>query len=473
MKKETIKTTVLAFLVVTSIILTINNWFSEKLWPDGYNFFSNLANYFSIGQNQKSYYLSKENVSIPSKIVVNNNDLRGLYTHTSKDFDDMAKTIKDVLKSGLKEKENVEKGTGEVWKEALKYKSIYFSYPVSYDIKTFSAILDTSINAITGGSVQEFIIVSGDNITGRPHLIAKSTGEDVYTDITLPLDSVEIDKLIEKYAASSSGEYPYSFELNFDKSEDSKEQKVTIDSQVTLYIKPVATVEVSEINYFKDIWENEELYSQFLRPFGFNFSNTRKNVSPDSSIVFAENYGTIKMYPDGLLEFKSLNSSKGIDIGNSGEFYDTFIDCIEFVNNVWDIACSDENMNINLSSVKRGDTDNSFTLTIDYYAEGMGVVTRIPATDSHTALNHAIEIEVVGSKIVSYRQAVYGYRSNGNRVSCTGVIEALDTLMANESIESDKITDLYMSYYTIGDGKARPHWIAKTDKNETRIIKNR
>ncbi len=472
MKKETIKTAVLALLVVSSIVLTINNWFSEKLWPDGYNFFSNLANYLSIAKNDKSYYLSKENVSNPAKIVVNNSDLRNVYTHSSADFNDMVNTVKEHLKSGLGQKDGITYGTSDEWKNALKNRSIYFSYPVPYGTKTFSAILDTPINALGSGNVQEFVLVSGDSITGKPHLFVKSADEDSHTDITLSGDSLEIDALIERYALSSAGECPYSFELNFDKAGENKEQKVTIDSQVILSIKPITASAVSEINYFESIAENEELYTEFLRSFGFNASNLRKNVTLDKTIIFAENYGTIKMHPDGLMEFKALNNTKGIETGNSVEFYDTFIDCIEFVNNVWDTACLEENMDINLSSVKMGDADNSFVITIDYYAEGMEVVTRVDATDSHSALNHAIEIEVTNSKITSYRQAVRGYRSTGDITSCSGVIEALDTLMANESIKSDNITSLYRAYFASEGGICKPCWVATTAKNETRIIKD-
>ena len=472
MKKETIKTIVLALLVISSIVLTINNWFSEKLWPDGYNFFSNLANYFVADEKPKSYYLSKENVSNPAKIIVNNSDARGVYTHSSADFNDMLKIVKKHLKAGLSQTGGITAGSDEVWKNALKTKSIYFSYPVTYDIKTFSAILDTPVKAVTDGSVQEFIIVSGDAITGRPHLFVKTSGDGGYTDITLSADSLEVDSLIEKYAVSSSGEYPYSFELNFDKADENTEQKVTIDSPVILSIKPITAPTLSEINYFEDISENEELYAEFLRAFGFNASNIRKNVNLDKAIVFAENYGTIKMHPDGLLEFKALNNTKGIEIGRSSEFYDTFIDCIEFVNNVWDTACHEDNMDINLSSVKTGDAGNSFVITIDYYAEGMEVATRIDATDSHSQLNHAIEIEVANSRIVSYRQAVRGYQSTGNTAQCTGVIEALDTLMANESIKSDKITSLYRAYFSDNGEECTPCWVAKTAGNETRIIKD-
>lgn len=467
MKKETIKSLILAFLVVTSVILTINNWFSEKLWPYGYNFFSNLANYFSIGNEQKSYYLSKENVSSPAKIVVNNIENRSVYTHTSEDFNKMTAHIKSALKDGLGEK-SAKESTPEAWKDALRHKSIYFSYPVPYGLKTFSAILDSPINAVTEGSVQEFILVSSDNVTGESHLLIKNATEEKYTDVVVTKNPAQTDALIEKYATSSIGEYPYSFELNFDNS--AKKQKLTIDSKVILPIIPAQVSTVKEINYFENISDDRDMYTGFLKGFGFNASNIRKNVNTDKSIVFAENYGTIKMYPDGLLEFKALNEAKGVEIGNSLEFYDTFIDCIEFVNNVWDTACADENMNINLSSATGGSTDNSFTLTIDYYADGLEVVSTLAATDSHPAINHAIEIEVANSRIVSYRQIIKGYRSNKDNKQCTGAIEALDTLMANESIESDKITDMYIAYYPDGNGNCSPYWIAKTAKNETRII---
>ncbi len=471
MKKETAKTLILVLLVISSIILTINNWFSEKLWPDGYNFFSNLASFFDGSKPPKSYFLSKENVSNPTKIIVNNIENRGVYTHTSADYNDMVEPIKDILKSGLA-KTTFENCTPDAWKDALKYKSIYLSYPVAYETGTFSAIMDTPIPSAGNGLVQEFIIVSGDDITAKPHLLIKNQKDTTYIDITLDTDILQIDELIEKYATNSVGEYPFSFELNFDKSGDAIEQKVIIEPNVLLSINPTVSSTVSEFNYFQDIASDRDLYTAFLRSFGFNTSNIRKNVNVDNSIVFAENYGNIKMYPDGLLEYRSLDGKNGIEIGKSASFYGTFIDCIEFVNNVWDTACHDKNMNINLSYVKVDSSPNSFTLAIDYFVDGMEIVSTLKDTDSHAKMNHAIEIEVKNSEIISYKQIVKGYESNNDQVQCSTVIEALDTLMANETIKSDTITDLYLAHYPIKAGIYSPCWIAKTAKNEIRIIRN-
>ena len=472
MKKETLKTIVLVFLVLSSIVLTVNNWFSEKLWPDGYNFFSNLTNYFSDDEIQKSYFLSKENVSNPTSIIVNNIESRGVYTHTSDDYNDMVGPVKEILKSGLSEK-NSSPASPDLWKEALKYKSIYLSYPVSYGIKTFSAVMDTPVTVMENGSVQEFVIVSGDPITGKPRLLIKNSTDNTYIDVAISVDVTKIDGLIEKYAKNSVGEYPYSFELNFDKTEDGMKQKVVIEPQVTLAINPVSANTVSETNYFEDIAFTPSLYNKFLKAFDFNTSNIRKNVNIDDSIVFAENYGSIKMYPDGLLEYKSLDDTKGIVIGNSTQFYTNFIDCIEFINNVWDTACHDKNMNINISSAKITDNDNSFILTINYFADGMEVVTTLDKTDSHDKMDSAIEVEVKNSKIVSYKQIVKGYEANDDEVQCISVIEALDVLMANENVKSETISDLYLAYYPDENGLCTPCWVARTAGNEIRIIKNK
>lgn len=474
MKKESFKTIILVLLVFSSIILTVNKWFSEKLWPDGYNFFSNLANFFSSEDepDNKTYYLSKENISNPAKIIINSTELRSIYKHTSSEYNSVLSATKDILKKGLGSSTFAESDT-ETWKAALKGVSAYISYPVAYDTKTFSAIMDTPITDFGISTMQEFIIVAGDNITGKPHLLIKDASDDSkITDITLATDSVKFDKFIAKYAVNSAGENPYSFELNFDKSNDTIEQKIIIEPQVVLSIGQASLPTATSINYFENISANRSLYNSFLKAFGYNTTNLRKNVNIDNSIVFAENYSSIVMHPDGYMEYRSLDNTKGISLGsaNAPTFYSTFIDCIEFVNNVWDIACSDLNMDINLSSVSI-DNAGSFRLTIDYYANGMEVVTGLPKTDSHDKLNHAIEITVENSKIVSYKQNVRGYSINSDISECGSAIGALDILMANDSIKSDTITDLYIAYnQSPNSDMCLPSWVAKTDKNEIRVI---
>lgn len=477
MKKENLKTAVLVLLVFCSVILTVNKWFSEKLWPDGYNFFSNLISYFSFEKQteEKNYYLSKENISNPSKIIVNNNEHRSVYTNTSENYYSVLPVIKDILKSGLCEK-NFSSVTIDNWKNALKNSSVYISYPVPYDVKTFAAIMDISLTDFGVKSLKEFIIYFDSEVESSPHLLINDGFGENFVDVPLSFNAEQINEITQKYALSSIGEYPYSFELNFDRKNDSVEQKIVIEPQVVLPIGSGTVSSLTKINYFDNISEEKSVYMPILRSFGFNTTNIKKYVDTDNSIVFAENYGSIHMYNDGLLEYRALDDTKGIslsssEIGNNDDFYDDFINCIEFVNTVWDTSLSAHNMNINLSSLTNDKSDNSFKITIDYYTDGMEVISKLPKTDSHEQINHAIEITVKNSSVVSYRQIVNGYNLNDDKVEQMNVIEALDILMSTDNIKSDTITDLYLAYTQNDDSSLIiPCWVAKTSENEIRII---
>ena len=74
---------------------------------------------------------------------------------------------------------------------------------------------------------------------------------------------------------------------------------------------------------------------------------------------------------------------------------------------------------------------------------------------------------------VSDLQIVKGYDANEDAVLCSSVIEALDVLMANESIKSDTITDMYLAYYPDQEGLYTPCWVAQTAENEIRIVKSK
>ena len=88
MKIERMKTILLVVLVISSIVLTINKWFNEKLWPEGYNFFSDVKNFFfSSDKEQKEYLFDPvEEVLKPSEIITNNSQNHVLYTKSSENY---------------------------------------------------------------------------------------------------------------------------------------------------------------------------------------------------------------------------------------------------------------------------------------------------------------------------------------------------------------------------------------------------
>ena len=92
MKKETIKTMILTLLIVNCIQLTAQIWLNKKLWPDGYDFFGNLAgvpvigNVVSFFNRNSSAGQIADTTTLPDKIVMNGGGARTVTHSGNEDF---------------------------------------------------------------------------------------------------------------------------------------------------------------------------------------------------------------------------------------------------------------------------------------------------------------------------------------------------------------------------------------------------
>lgn len=456
MLKERIKTCLLVILITSSIIISLKLWFGEKLWSIGYNFFSNITIFSDF--NKTSYYLSKENISYPEKIIVNNFETRNLYTHTQKEYNEISESVLRILKQSISNSEFSDANSKD-WNTALSLGSIYISYPVAYDTTLLCKILDIEAKNLKTKSVKEFIIV--------PSTIQNSSAVSVYTkdynsakvfNTVITADSEEILKIINNYSKDSLNLLPYSFELNFDSMDDiNVEQKVVIEPTVTLSLDTSRLSKIKANNYLKDIYYNDNLSGRLLDAFGYNTTNTKSSmVDKNNTAVYVENFSTLKIYNDGLIEYKALDSTKGIPLSNysGATLYDNFIACIEFVNNLWDKTLPGEPLNINLTSDIIGINDgNSFKITMDYYVNGKMIV----CSDSGY---HGIEIIVENGNIVEYRQYFNEFYGTTDYVTTSSSIDAIDKLYDDETIENGSISQLNIIYNKT-DNNWYPVWAAK------------
>ena len=86
MKIERLKSILLIILVISSIVLTANKWYSKELWPEGYSFFSNVKKLFSQDKTGKSTSINpNEEILNPAKIIINTLNNHVLFTKSSGD----------------------------------------------------------------------------------------------------------------------------------------------------------------------------------------------------------------------------------------------------------------------------------------------------------------------------------------------------------------------------------------------------
>lgn len=483
MSKARLKSILLVGLVFSSIVLTCYIWFSEKLWPEGYNFFANMP--FSFGKPQLQSTLTKETLSDPKRVVVTNAGNRRVYAPDTPEGNALMGTVKQILKLAVASSDGATAPNDE-WNGALKNKCMHVVYPVAYDSRLFANILGVQQ---PGGSVKtakEFIIFAGDIVSSDISVYSRDvlTGEIV--KIPVKWDRTALEQQIAQAAPENTGagQYAYSFELHFDdhvtdpdqvelqQTDGSSMQKAYLESDVLVTLDSSAAHIIKEINPLYDNDYNRGMIEEILRCFGFNVSGARKYMESDNSIVYVENYGTLKIHPDGLIEYRALDPEKGLPLSaaSSGASYGSMLSCVDFVNTLWNSALPGIRLNLNISSDVVEMRSRDFTLTMDYYAEGSRVNMAIPQTNAHEAVSHAVEIQVTDDRIVSYRQVMTYFEPTEETVRVGSAITALDHLIADNQLEGGTISDLYLTYVPSGSTLWQPVWAATVGHETVPVI---
>ncbi len=479
MRKESIKNIALALLIVSSVVLTLNIWSEKKLWSEGYNFFSDIKQKIInvTGKNTTaSGSLSKEKLALPKTLIINNPPKRGVYYTSSPEYDKMITDIKDGLISAL-ESEQIEESSKEEWNGAISSKSVYVSYPVVYDTDIIKDIMGTGKSDLGVKTVKNFVIAKAASANDF-FVYIKGGNTEEYKKCKIDFDKKTFDLITEKYAVNSSGLLPFSFELNFDKrAADASHQKLIIDPYVSLSITNTYHKTIEAQNPIYD--ENTQTYSSekidaILKKFLFNSITAKKYTQSDGSVVYVENYGTIKIFPTGLVEYKAIAADKGVELSSSENmnFKKTFTSALNFTTDLWNSVMPESDMILGVSSDIINSGSKVFRLEMNSYYDGVIIRDDIEKTQLHDEMNNALELVIKNGRIISYRQIFKTYSEDKNVIENISTISALDVLFGDDKFNSnDTVKDIYPAY-TFDSNVCKMSWVIKNQNNKTSLLKN-
>lgn len=463
MKIERLKSILLIILVISSILLTANKWFDEELWPGGYSFFSNAKErLFGNTDKDGEEFNPNEEILRPAKIIVNNLNNHILYTKSQENYDILSKEITDILSSAF-DSTSIQESSMEEWNSHLQAQSCYLIYPVIYDASYFASQLSKSYK----GSIKyfkEFVIAKDARIPSTVYLYAKDAIEGKTEKIRLTHESSYIDDFIENAQYINEDINYYSFELNFNTAdEDGKSEHAIINDNVLINISGKRANKIKEKNLFYNIALNEELYTSILSEFNFNTSTIRKYVEANDSMVFVENYGTLKLHSNGLLDYKATDKSKGIELDNTS-VKSALNSCIGFVDRISSIMDMGNGIYYEISSDIHDIKTQSFTMSFDYYINDSQII--VPADRFST--KNSINIEVSNGRIVSYTQIFLGYDISDEMQNCGSAIDAVDRIDPHDKDETEDdetISDIFTAYsYDLASHEWHPSWHIKDSK---------
>ncbi len=470
MKKDRISSVILICLVISSIVLTVKIWFSEELWPDGYNFFvtpekilSSLPFMEEKTERSEAVAPLHETMLMPEKIVaVQSVSQRKIYSGSDDDFVTLNNFAKSLLTALFTSEPAKTAISATELCDTIKSSSLYVEYPVSMPVKVLGHLCEINESPVFSDvySVNGFVAVPTPQ--GCSIYLYDNQSRDAYM-YSFPFDGSELSGVISKYSPGG-GDFMSAYELGFYKREDMEvEQKLSFaplvfmdtsgkqsESTVIKGTSPFDKTEPSALSL--------EAINGIVSAFGYNPNTIRRYTDEGGTLVLVEDYSTIKLHPTGLMEFTTTTPKKGINMkihSGSAEspqnIPDTIDSITEILAGVWSALDMGEMPDIRLSS-DIPDNFTDFGLCFDYRYGGY------PVRVSFAGAKHAIEIEVKNNLLVSMKVYIRSYSSTSENSENLSTLEALDRFCEEPDINSDA-KNLFLGYIDYGTaGKIYAHW---------------
>ncbi len=480
MRKEKLKTGILLILICSAIVLTANVWFGSGIWPRGYDFFVTLPNraFFSqIFRKEQPYISPMENLAKPRMLVVTNGASRGVYYNSDTSYAPYYEAVNEFFKTTLADESLVFMSTAvgeEEWYDVLRNdelldtKSIYISYSTAFSPRLFAQVIGTEhtwLEARTD-AVQEFILAPIGEAGYDVLLYVRSHSNGAISKfyINYPYKQTLYSRIAQM---TENLGYSYAFELNLHDSHvgigGGVEQKVVMEPLLLISPRSTESVPVIGINPIASETDTEALLSVF----GYRERGVNRHTGTDGTLHFVENYGSINIYSDGLVEYYAVDAAKGVNIlpaeSGTATLYDSLNGAVGFAARVWQSLVPDQPFDALVSSDLVEHENGEYTFTLDYYYEGT------PITMVAGNMRHAAEIRVKNGRIVEYRHILRRFSPSGEKTANIPMLQAIDGMYARlaEADTQIRITDLYLSYIEdSAGGDKRPVWCAKTEGRE-------
>ncbi len=451
MNKEHVKSILLTGLVGMNIVLGSQILLDKKLWSSDYNFFNienfSILKFFKGAQNNDESFKKVSHLTMPEKIIFNTGDQTTRFSLNSnnKEYTDIIEYCNEVLISALSSS-SISEITQDEWFSSLMTESIYLSYYSEYDTELFSKFLgvpETLLSEHSGG-FSNAVISLYDNVT----VYIDDAKSDKYYRIKTGNRFSDFKKIakeiIKNHNLSETGQdaINYSFDLNFDKTFGS--QKTVISSMVPIYSNaqsvPVVTAE-SPWSDFSEPYVNSTK-NAIVKAFSLNSNIANRYTEADGTTVYVENNATLKIHPDGLLEYKARDN--GLPLSGSGGRYNIISAVNEFVTNINNISKANDSMYIS-----SGVGEESDIITFDYICEGF------PVKMSIGDLSNAVYCQISNGCIKEYRHILRNYNRTDSVISTPEYILAVDNIIQQYSSVTQEVTinKLYLAYTDSGSNQ--------------------
>lgn len=445
MFKERVKTSIIILLFVNLIMLTCRFWFSGGLLREEISDFARGLPLADKLFPEDEISIPREMLSRPRRILINDGSLWIAYYNTDVAFSPIENRTSQIIQAFLRgETVSSKPVTFREWQAALENVSIYVELPIAYTTEMLCSVMGIGVeNAPSDiSAIRDFVILPSTEETGVFLLVRDAYNSDSAWIYQFPIDSFSLpagDLAI--YTENNTDYYEPAFSTGVEP------EGVALDPMVLFFDSRPETVDLAPDNPIAPAEVQQRVISRF-----FNNVDTAGRYEDGDVSVYVENYGDVRIYPDGLFEYRAVDEDKGVKITESySSYYETVNSAISFAEELWS-RVSDSPLSVLVSSDLTQEGGGRIHLTMDYYQDGRPVAIRLDNGGTE-ALNHGIEMDIVDGRIVYYRQLFRSYTAVGASVLSGDFVSALDHFVNDfSSRKAPVITDIYIGYMDKGTG---------------------
>ncbi|MDO4562688.1 MAG: hypothetical protein Q4C12_02510 [Clostridia bacterium] len=463
MFKERIKSALIVALIANALFLVSQLWLGNMVWQDAESVFSSWTNnpvFRFFAPRQATLSVPRENLSRPRRLVINDGSLWVAYYNTDSSFDALAARARFFVSAFLRGSAKREGSlTYAQWLDYMSERSLYAEYPIAMAPTLLARTMGITATDIDDdlSAIKEMLILPSDASNGV-RLLARNEDRIIMYSFDRTLYSFPESYLVEYSRTNpSDGYYEFAFSTLLGLSE---ERQVQLDDMVLFS----DTEQTASAIYPMSVISDGD-YSSILNAFYFNAQPLRHYTDSDMSVNFVENYATIKIYPDELLEYSAISPQRGIRLCDAdAPLYETVNAAIDFAERVWAACNTQTALNVLVSGdLLDEENDGRRTITFDYYFDGRPIVVNIEGADRE-AMKSGIELEILDGRLVSYRQLLRNYTKTQYSERSVNFVTALDYFVSefSQREESVVIEDLFLGYMDSGtQEQLTASWVAR------------
>ena len=311
-----------------------------------------------------------QKLSAPQMIAVKFDDGRWVKNVTNSDFDTLAGEIDLLILDAYSRGAESTRKVGEnEWIQILGENSVYAQYSYNRSPVYEHVLFDGKNQEIKNNiGVYNSVAVLEDNIFFK----CLKTGNVVQVNLSRPINLEGVEK--------SGSEGKFAFELDLNEPDGS----AVVNRDVLLPINPIQPRELgisvprvytAGLNYTRVT----EFTSGIINIFGYNPNTIRQYVGDDGSLIFVGETGTLSMSPGGILGYKALGKTEGINLsssqnGQKGAVIYNLYGIVERILAKSGLDAENRNFDLILTQLPSSiDVDTTLTYRMDYFVDGIRV----------------------------------------------------------------------------------------------------